>query len=97
MDEVHGFDRLFDRIKVSPPDKESTSCGLRTAARSTRATQAATALPPATAYGIFAARNAAVARNTRSRTASTASIILCQENGFSSEGMRAATIRFRAY
>src|SRR5262245_18174343 len=50
----------------------STSWVLRTAARSTRATQTATAFPPITAYGTAAASRAAVARNRRSRTSCTA-------------------------
>src|SRR5215470_15211389 len=57
----------------------STSCVLRTAASSTRETQAATAFPPATAYGTPAASRAATARRNRSRTFSTARIILSQE------------------
>ena len=46
-----------------------------------RDTQAATALPPATAYGMLAFSSAAVARNIRSRTFSTAPIIRSQETG----------------
>jgi hypothetical protein len=57
----------------------STSWVFRTAASSTLETQAATALPPATAYGIPAASRAAVARISRSRTFSTARIILSQD------------------
>src|SRR5262245_15371688 len=57
----------------------STSCVLRTAASSTRDTQAATALPPATAYGTPAFSRAPVARSSRWRTFSTARIILSQE------------------
>jgi Mg-chelatase subunit ChlI len=49
---------------------------IRTAASSTRATQAATACPPTTTWGIPAARSASDARSARSRTASTAAIIL---------------------
>ncbi len=43
-----------------------TSCVLRTAAESIVATHTATAFPPTTAYGIFAASNAAVALASRS-------------------------------
>src|SRR5689334_24336457 len=60
-------------------NRMSTSCVLRTAASSTRETHAATAFPPATAYGIPAASRAATARRNRSRTFSTARIILSQE------------------
>src|SRR4051812_12030999 len=58
--------------KSSRRIRMSTSWVLRTADSSTDDTHAATAFPPATAYGIFAAFSAAVARNSRWRTFSTA-------------------------